>query len=124
MRVGLSNQPPDPTHPPLPTKPDSPLTEPTSPTVGDGLLPLEPDFDGLDVGSPPLKSKKPDLIDPQIFRRYPASFKMFFGYILARSNEISLDLVEFLARFGEILPDLVEILAISGEISKDLGRFS
>ena len=78
MRVRLSNQPPNPTHPPLLTKPDSPLTEPTSLTVGDGLLPLELNFDGLDVGSPPSKSKKPYLIDPQIFRRYPASFKMFF----------------------------------------------
>lgn len=42
---------------------------------------------------------------------------------MARSGEISLDLVEFLARFGEISPDLVEILAIFGEISKDFGLF-
>ena len=79
MRVGLSNQLPNSSHPPLPTKPDSPLTELTSPTIDDGLRPPEPDFNGLDVGSPPSRSKKFDLIDPQIFRRYPTSYKMFFG---------------------------------------------
>jgi len=43
---------------------------------------------------------------------------------LARSSEISLDLVEFLARSSEISPDLVKILAISGEISEVFGQFS
>ena len=82
MWLGLSNQSMDPTHPPLPTKPDLPLTEPTSPRIGDGLLPPEPNFDWSDVGSPSSKSKKPDSTDPQIFRCYlinPVSFEMFFG---------------------------------------------
>ena len=72
----------DPTHPTLPTEPYPPLIEPTSPTVGDGLLPPEPDFDGSDVGSPSLKSDKSNPTDPQIFRRYLinlVSFEMFFG---------------------------------------------
>ena len=80
--LGLSCQNQDSTHLPLPTEPDLSPTESMSSTVGDGLLPLEPDFDGLDVGSLSSKSKKPDSTDPQIFWRYlinPTSFEMFFG---------------------------------------------
>jgi len=70
IELGLS-----PTHLPLPT-------EPTSSTVGDGLLPPKPDFDGSNVDSPSSKSEKPDPTDPQIFRRNlinPMSFEMFFS---------------------------------------------
>ena len=69
------------TYPTLPTELDPSPTEPTSSTVGDGLLPQEPDFDGSDVGSPSSKSDKSDPTDPQIFRRYLinlVSFEMFF----------------------------------------------
>ena len=87
----------DPTHPTLPTEPNPLPTEPTSPTVGDRLLPPEPDFDGSDVGSPSSKSDKSDPTDPQIFWHYLINL-MSFEIFLARSSEISLDLVEFLAR--------------------------
>ena len=89
--------------------------------VGDGLLPLEPDFDGLDVGSP-SKSKKPDPTDLQIFRRYlinPTSFEIFF---LARSGEISPDLVEILASFVEM--DLVRSQRILADFHRFLAGFS
>ena len=71
----------DPTHPTLLIEPNSPPIKPTSPMVGDGLLPPEPDFDGSDVGSPSSKFDKSDPTDPQIFRRYLinlVSFEMFF----------------------------------------------
>ena len=82
IKLGLSNQLMDPTHLPLPTESDPPPTEPTSSTIGDGLLPPKPDFDGSNVGSPSSKSEKPNLTDPQIFRRYLInlmSFEMFFS---------------------------------------------
>ena len=88
----------DSTHPTLLTESDPPPTEPTSPTVGDGLLPPESDFDGSNVGSPSSKSDKSDPIDPQIFQRYLINL-VSFRCFLARSSEISLDLVEFLARY-------------------------
>ena len=72
----------DPTHPPLQTKPDPQSTKPTSLMAGDRLLPLELDFDWIDVGSPSSEFEKPDPTDPQIFRRYLinlVSFEMFFG---------------------------------------------
>ena len=110
----------DSTHPTLRTESDPPPTEPTSPTVGDGLLPQESDFDGSNVGSPSSKFDKSDPIDPQIFQRYLINL-VSFRCFLARSSEISLDLVEFLARYPRDFSDLVEIFAISGEISKDFG---
>lgn len=67
-------------YPPTSADPDPRPTKSTSPTVGDGMLPPELDFDRLDVGSPPSKSKKPDPTDPQIFRRYlinPVGFEIF-----------------------------------------------
>ena len=82
IELGLYSQPMDPTHLPLPTEPDLPPTEPTSSTIGDGLLPPKPDFDGSNVGSPSSKSEKPDPTDPQIFRHNlinPMSFEMFFS---------------------------------------------
>ena len=72
----------DSTHSTLPTEPDPLPTESISSTVGDGLLPSEPNFDGFDVDSPSLKSDKSDLTDPQIFWHYLinlVSFEIFFG---------------------------------------------
>ena len=113
----------DPTHLPLQTEPDPSSTKPTSLTIGDGLLPLELDFDWSDVGSPSSKFEKPDPTDPKIFQRYLINL-VSFEIFLARSSKISLVLVEFLARSGKILSNLVEILAISDEISKDFGQIS
>ena len=64
--VRLSSQQSDPTNPPPSIEPDPPPTEPISPSVVDKLLPPELDFEGSDIISPSSKSKKPELIDPQI----------------------------------------------------------
>ena len=77
--LGLSKDPPEPTHPLPPIKP-------TAPTVDDGFHSLKPEINGSEIGSPPLKSKKPDPTDPSFSWRVlrffwvdPASFKFSLG---------------------------------------------
>ena len=65
--LGLSKDPPDLTHPLSLTKPDLPLIELTAPTVGYGFHSPKTKIGGSDIGSLPLKSEKPDPIDPSIF---------------------------------------------------------
>ena len=49
------------------TQPNPPPTEPIAPAVGNGFHSPKTEISRSDIGSPPLKSKKPDLIDPSIF---------------------------------------------------------
>ena len=65
--LGLSKDPLDLTHPLLLIEPDLPLIESTIPVVGDGFHSLKTKIGGLDIGSPPLKSEKPDPTNPSIF---------------------------------------------------------
>ena len=78
--LGLSKDPPEPTHPLPPTEPDPPPTEPTAPAVGDGFHSLKSEINGSGIGSPPLKSEKPDPTDPSYSRR-------FLRFFLGRSGE-------------------------------------
>ena len=84
--LGLSKDPPEPTHPLPLIEPDSPPTEPTAPTVGDGFYSPKPKINGSEIESPPLKSEKPDLTDPSYSQRVlrffwvdPASFEFSLG---------------------------------------------
>ena len=86
MGLGLSKDPPEPTHPPPPTEPDPPPTEPTAPAVGDGFHSLKSEINGSGIGSPPLKSEKPDPTDPsyswRVLRFFwvdPTSFEFSLG---------------------------------------------
>ena len=79
LEVGLSKDPPEPTHP-------LPPTEPTASAVGDGFYSPKPEINGSEIGSPPLKSEKPDPTDPSYSRRVlrffwvgPASFEFSLG---------------------------------------------
>ena len=66
LKLGLSKDPSKPTHPLPPTEPD---LLPTAPAVGDGFHSPKPEINGSEIGSPPLKSEKPDPIDPSFSRR-------------------------------------------------------
>ena len=63
------------------TQPDLPPTEPIAPTVGNGFHSPKTKISKSDIGSPPLKSEKPDLIDPSIFlvRKCRSDCWDFFG---------------------------------------------
>ena len=67
--VGLSKDLPEPTHPLPPTEPDPSPTEPTAPVVGDGFHSPKPKINRSKIGSPPLKSEKPDLTNPSFSPR-------------------------------------------------------
>ena len=67
--LGLSKDPPEPTHPLPPTKPDPSPTELTASAVSNGFHSPKPEINELEIGSPPLKSEKPDPTDPSFFRQ-------------------------------------------------------
>ena len=86
QRLGLSKDSPEPTHPLPPTEPNPPPTEPTAPAVGDRFHSPKPEINGSEIGSPPLKSEKPDPTDPSYSRRVlrffwvdPTSFEFSLG---------------------------------------------
>ena len=77
--VGLSKDPPELTHSLLPI-------ESTAPAIGDGFHSPKPEINGSEIGSPPLKSEKPDPTDPSFSERVlrffwvdPASFDFSLG---------------------------------------------
>ena len=77
--VGLSKDPLEPTH-------SLPPIETTAPAIGDGFHSPKPEINGLEIGSPPLKSEKPDPTDPSFSGRVlrffwvdPASFDFSLG---------------------------------------------
>ena len=84
--LGLSKDLPEPTHPLPPIELDPPPAESTAPAVGDEFHSPKPKINGLEIGSPPLKSKKPDSTDPSFSQRVvrffwvdPASFECSLG---------------------------------------------
>ena len=65
-QLGLSKDLPDSTHS-LPTELNPPPSKPTALVVDNGFHSPKTEISGSDIGSPPLKSKKLDPIDPSIF---------------------------------------------------------
>ena len=59
----------EPTHPLSLTEPDPLPTELTAPAVSDGFHSPKPKINGSEIGSPPLKSEKPNPTDPSFSRR-------------------------------------------------------
>ena len=78
LKLGLSKDPLDPTHPPPLTKPDPPPTESIALAIGDGFCSPKIEIGESGIGSPPLKSEKPELIDPVVFS---SEYWDFFGKI-------------------------------------------
>ena len=94
-------------------------TELTTPAVGDGFHSPKPKINGSEIGSPPLKSKKPDPTDPsfskQVLRFFwvdPASFEFSLG-------RFKLDSV----RFHQIQPRSCQKWLRSRWIWRDLAGF-
>ena len=84
LYIGLSKDPPEPTHPLPPTEPDPPPTEPTAPAVGDGFRSPKSEINGSEIGSLFLKSVKTDPTDSSFFpakRCRSGEFLDFFGKI-------------------------------------------
>ena len=69
QELGLSKDLSEPTHLLPSTEPDSQPTEPTAPTVGDGFHSPKPEINESEIGSPPLKSEKPDSTNPSFSLR-------------------------------------------------------
>ena len=69
LQVGLSKDLSEPTHPLQPTELDPPPTESTAPAIGDGFHSPKLEINGSEIGSPSLKSEKPNPTDPSFFRR-------------------------------------------------------
>ena len=70
------------THPLAPTKSDPSPTEPIALAVNDGFRSPKSEINGSEIGSPPLKSEKPNPTEPSFFRREGAdlaSFEIFLG---------------------------------------------
>ena len=99
-QLGLSKDPSKPTHPLPLIEPDPPPTEPTAPAVGDGFHSPKSEINGSEIGSPPLKSEKPDPTYPSFFRRV-----LRFFWVDPTSFEFSLERFKLdLARFHQIQP--------------------
>ena len=80
LKLGLSKELPEPTHPLPPTEPNPPSTEPTAPTVSDEFHSPKSEVNGSEIGSPSLKSKKPDPTNPSFFQQKgvdPKCFEIF-----------------------------------------------
>ena len=119
LLLGLSKDLSESTHPLLPTELDPPPTELTALAVDDGFHSPKPKINGSEIGSPPLKSKKPDPTDPsfskQVLRFFwvdPASFEFSLG-------RFKLDSV----RFHQIQPRSCQKWLRSRWIWRDLAGF-
>ena len=67
LKLGLSKDSLNLTHPLSKTELDPPQDKLIAPAVGNRFCFPKTEIGGLSIGSPPLKSEKPDLIDPSIF---------------------------------------------------------
>ena len=67
FNLGLSKDPPEPTHLLLPIEPDLPPTEPIAPAVGNGFCSPKSEIKGLEIESPPLNPEKTDPTNPSFF---------------------------------------------------------
>ena len=104
LKLGLSKDSLNLTHPLSKTELDPPQAKLIAPAVGNRFCFPKTEIGGLSIGSPPLKSEKPEPTELVVFSSEYWDF--FFQKNLARSCENLLDLVEILPKMAEITLDL------------------